>query len=128
MTTKNAVKTGRLDIIGTVLSIACAIHCMAFPILIGLGAIVAAGSLVNETTEKIVFAVSILLCSWSLFSSYPTHSRSTPFIFLGMSVLLIGTSLFVHGEALEVSFSVAGGFCIATAHLLNRRYMRKVAS
>lgn len=123
--TKSAVKAGRLDIIGTVLSVACAIHCLAFPLLIWLGAIAAAGGIFSELTEKIVFGVSIVICGWSLFSSYSYYRKPTPFVFLGLSIVLIGASLLVHGEALEVSFSVAGGLCIATAHLLNRRFLRK---
>ncbi|GAB5528055.1 MAG: hypothetical protein Roseis2KO_59270 [Roseivirga sp.] len=122
---REGVRPARLDGIGTVLSMSCAIHCLIFPILISLGSLVTIGDTLHEVTEISFLVLTLTIGLWSFGTSFPTHRKAAPLIMVTMSLLLILFARFVGVGPIETTLSIAGSLLIASAHILNRRYLRR---
>ena len=125
---REGVRPARLDAIGTVLSMGCAIHCLVFPILISLGSLATLGDTLHEVTEISFLVLTLTIGLWSFGSSFTTHRRAAPLIMVTISLLLILTAQLVGVHAVEMTLSVTGSILIASAHLVNRRYLRRACS
>jgi hypothetical protein len=109
-----------IDSMGAWISLGCALHCAAIPLLFGVLPLLGLGFLVHDTFEKIFLTLSVALALASLCWGYRLHRRWSGFLILasGLSLIAIGRN-FVPNEY-EVLFVVAGAVCLAGAHLLNR--------
>lgn len=121
---KENVKAGKLDLLGSFISLACAVHCLVFPLLISLGSLVFLSSYTHELTESFILLISVSLCLWSLISSYQHHKRMIPLTFLALGIVSIILAKLFHSFSSEIVLNTIGALFIASAHLLNRRLVR----
>ena len=122
---KSSVKSGRLDLVGSIISFACAVHCLAFPILISTGSLLVISEAEHEMTEAFIIIPSVLLCSWSVGRSFKKHGKVLPLVLLILSLIIFSFAKFFHLEAYEVYLSTSGALLLASAHLSNRRLLKK---
>lgn len=124
---KDTVRPARLDWIGTLLSMSCAVHCLIFPVLISLGSLASLGNELHEVTETCFLVLTLGVGLWSFTTSYPVHQKSGPLILLGISFVLITMARLSHDVLIEPALSISGAALIAFAHIINHRFSKKVA-
>jgi MerC mercury resistance protein len=110
-----------VDSLGASVSIACAIQCTLFPLLIGVLPLVGLGFLAGNGVEKVFLVTSIILAVGSFSWGFRRHKNLHVFLFLVGGLLLIFTGRIWVGENSEISFVVSGTLVLAGGHLLNRR-------
>ena len=113
-----------LDSLGNVsvfLSLLCAIHCAATPILVGVVSLMGIGFVMDPFWEVCLLIISNLLAVVALFSSFRNHRKTLPFILFGLSLLLIVPGLVIHQHLLIFP----GVLLTAAALLLNWRYSKQ---
>ena len=125
---KAEVSSGRLDLWGSVISFSCAIHCLALPILISTGSLVMISEADYEMTEIFILVPSVIICSWSVARSLKVHKNSLPLILFSISLIVLSFGKFFHLEAYETILSTIGAMLLASAHLTNRRFLKKKAA
>ncbi|MEM7395415.1 MAG: MerC domain-containing protein [Verrucomicrobiota bacterium] len=138
----------RLDICGVALSLICALHCIAMPLLVAVLPMLGLSFFLNHTAEK-VFAISaVILASGSVCWGYRVHRNPRVFLMLVVSAgLFMSGSFFlphpheksdVHHDdhvhvtdharpqshPLGLTLLVAGALGMAASHLTNRRLCR----
>jgi hypothetical protein len=121
---------GRLDWLGAAASLACAVHCAAMPLLIGLLPLVGLGFLAEEPAELALVGLSIGVGSLSLIPSYARkhrHWRPLLLFAFGASLIIIVRLFAEEGSRLEAPVMALGALLIACAHMINRRLCRKCA-
>jgi MerC mercury resistance protein len=121
----------RLDRLGAVASLACATHCAAMPLLIGLLPLIGLGFLANEHTEWALVGFSLGVGSLSLIPSYARkHRQWRPLLLFAFGAgLIIAVRLLAEdGSRLEAPAMTLGALLIAFAHMINRRLCRRCAA
>lgn len=116
------------DRLGMALSLACAIHCAAGPILIGTLALLGTHWLADERAEWTIIAVALLLGAGRLgYSFLHEHrdKRSLALFGLGAAAVLFAKTAGSPGGMMEVSLMVTGGLFVAGAHAHNHRLCRQ---
>jgi len=121
----NTRSIGNLDRAGACLSVACAVHCMAMPLVVAFLPAMGLAILADERTELILVLSSVLLAATSLCWGFRIHRR-----FTAMGVLLVGVVLLIlgkvwAGEAFEWAFVALGASGLAAAHFVNRWLCRQ---
>ena len=113
------------DKIAIGLSIACAVHCLVFPVLILMLPSVAALNLDNEAFH-VWMVVAVIPCSvYALFLGCKEHNRRQLFVlgFIGLSMLVLALVLSEAriGEAGEKIMTLLGASLVAVGHRRNYR-------
>ncbi len=113
------------DQLGVLCSGLCIIHCLATPIILGLGL---SGALVSILTTELVHTFLILpvtlIVLLTLPSAYLNH-KSVRLLITGLvGVLLLISALFL-GEKNETLLTVMGGGTLVFFHLWNLRLLSK---
>lgn len=124
----------RWERLGTGMSLVCAVHCAAMPLLIGAlpvlghhgdhahhahhGHHVAEG----HWLEALIIGIVAVIGYTTLGMSFRRHGKAVPLVLfsLGLGVVLLG-----HAEVVPVGqtmVAVTGSLILAGAQLLNRRY------
>jgi hypothetical protein len=122
---------GRLDLAGLALSGACALHCLALPVLLGAapGALGALGVLQGEHVEWAFVGASLLLGAWALGArGVRRHGRWRPVALfaVGFLALLAGRMAEDAGvQAVAIGGTVLGALLVGAAHLDNRAQLRR---
>ena len=118
---KNLASLDSISTVGMFLSLACAVHCMAFPLIILIAPLTGIAFFENEILEHLSLAVSILIAAFSLFSGFKSHRK---FPIIGLSLLAI-TILVVSNLFIPALFKpwtdALGAFSIATTLFWNLR-------
>ena len=117
-----------LDLLGFSGSFLCAIHCLALPILVSLGALSHIHLHHTYTWEWILFAALLMIAIASLWTSFrSSHGDTRPLViaFVGILLILIGI---VGHEYFGHAVSGLGGLLLAGAHMINWMLMRRVRS
>ena len=109
-----------VDSMGAWISLGCALHCAAIPLLFGVLTPLGLGFLIHDQFEKIFLTVSVALALASLSWGYRLHRRWSGFLILasGLSLIVIGRNLVT--DEYEVLLVVVGAVFLAGAHILNR--------
>lgn len=132
MSKSEAMTAGnRLDRLGAAASLACAAHCAAMPLLVGLLPLIGLGFLAEEHTELALVGLSIGVGSLSLIPSYARkHRRWRPLLLFafGASLIIAVKLLAEEGSRLEAPAMALGALLIALAHMINRRLCRSCAA
>lgn len=116
------------DDLAVVCSGACIIHCIATPLVIGLGTAGLLGEwLASEWVHKLMLVPVILLALLSLPGSYIKHKRHWPLVF-GVVGIIVMVSALLGPESLETWITITGGLLLITAHLWNRNLCLQVLS
>lgn len=114
-----------LDLLGVAAAAACAVHCVALPILLVLAP--ALGAVRDGTVEWTLFALSVAIGIASLAVAWRrAHRDARPLALLAFGLLLLGVGrpLVPEPEWLEALVTVSGAGAVAAAHLLNRALVR----
>lgn len=117
-----ANSASRLEKVGFWLSVACAIHCLAMPVLITLLPFIGGSFLADHETEFYVLGSSWLLAGILLYNDYRKHKTILPLSLLAGSVATKLLEVFVLGEASEVYMAPIGGLLIAVAYYFNWKH------
>ncbi len=117
-----------LDFLGFSASMLCAVHCMALPVLLAIGALSGLAWLEHPMVETVFIGLSFLIATWSLTRGYLSqhrHFTAIRMVVIGFVLLLL--SRFVENEW-EAILAGLGGVTIASAHWLNWRLCQKSES
>jgi hypothetical protein len=118
--TPTSPSSARLDLVGTCVSLVCALHCLMLPFLVTVLPLAGAGVFLGGALEVLFIAASVALATGSLCWGFRRHRRSRVFIMLGTALAMIVVGRFLTSEAYEFMFVVAGAVVLAAGHLLNR--------
>ncbi len=116
----------RWDRAGIVISLACAVHCVALPVLAGLLPFLGLRHFVDERLEWTFVATTAIIGVVSHTRAYRRHHRhlGPGVLFAGGVLLIVGVRLLhLEGLADPAAAAVGGAFAI-TAHALNLRWCR----
>lgn len=126
------------DGLGAGVSIACAIHCAALPLVFGLlpGVQLALQSLDSQwqglaqwllwshEAERLVVSTVILFATVVLWRGFRSHAKRAPLVVASIAGTLMATGAFGHWPSenlTHVFLQVVGGLGMATAHVMNLR-------
>ncbi len=112
-----------LDKLGVSASVLCLIHCLALPILIPL--VPALGLMGHDEVHTLLLIPIVTLAGFGILPGFLRH-RSHFVLFAAMTGIVlcataVGAEVFFDLHALDMPLSVAGGLCLASAHLTNLR-------
>ncbi len=117
----SAKRIGFLDKLGSCVSFACAIHCLAIPLVVTFLPLIGLSFLKESSFEigMIIFAVT--LAALSLCWGVRIHGEKKT-----LGLVLAALIFFLSGHAFDDSaahwvFMAFGGFCLVGGHLLNRK-------
>ena len=109
-----------VDNTGACLSFACAIHCMAMPLLVTILPLIGLGFLANERAELFLITGAVVLGIGSLAWGVRLHRSWRALLVLIVALAFITTSRTAVEGTFEVVFYSIGGILLASAHLVNR--------
>jgi hypothetical protein len=116
-----------VDSVGAAVSVACAIQCTVFPLLISVLPLLGLGFLAGDGVEKVFLGVSIALAGGSFGLGFRHHRHLYVFYFLLSGLALIFTGRVWLKDEFELPFVVFGTTVFTVGHLLNRRLCRLCA-
>ena len=111
-----------LDRFGAGLSLACALHCLATPVLVSLVPMVGLSVLAGESAETVLLIGSLALAGASLCWGWRVHGQVRLWVLFGAAALLIAAGRLWVEDAAEIVFVSGGAGVLATGHVLNRRW------
>ncbi len=112
--------------VGMWMSLLCAIHCAALPLLMVLVPALGSSFIASEPLEWIMLGVAVGVAIWSITRGYVRdHRKSFPALLLGFSIVLVGLGHTVLPESWEPVTSVTGSLGIAAAQFVNLRLVRR---
>ena len=117
------INRGTIDNIGVFVSSACAIHCLALPLVVTFLPLVGLGFLAGEPAEYAIIG-AVLLAAGSVVAGVRHHRRWRAFLTLVLAVGVIVTGFLAAEGNFEVVLHVAGAVLLATTHLVNRHLCR----
>ena len=103
------------------LSLLCAIHCMAMPILIATVSFAGMQFISDPFYEVLIILSSILLAVFALFSSYTNHKNFNPMIVFGLSLFLVLPGLVIHNHNLVAMGSIISAVALFYNWQVNRK-------
>jgi hypothetical protein len=109
----------QLSKVGPWVSIACAIHCMVSPIILGLLPMVHA----SEAIETGLIVVSVAIGVLTIGTGYREHHKTRVLVLLAGSLVFLGARFFV-AEKFETAAVVTGAMLMAAAQFMNVRLQR----
>jgi peptidoglycan/LPS O-acetylase OafA/YrhL len=115
-----------LDRVGAVASFACAVHCAAIPILLGLGAAGAVSWLDQRPVEWGIAGLAAVVGTVSAWRGYRVHGNKTVALVLAAAALSLAFVLLAHHDhaahegEMKWVFPLIG-LVVAVSHLVNRR-------
>ena len=113
-----------VDNVGACLSFACAVHCMAAPLLMTVLPLVGLGFILSESAELALVFGAVGVAVGSFTWGYRNHRKWQVFLMLGGALILIFIARFHASEGSEVIFMAMGGLLLTVVYLNNRRLCR----
>ena len=114
----------RLSKIGGWVSVACAIHCMIGPVLIGLLPVIGARGELAETLEGPLILVSVLIGVTAILAGYREHHRRATLLLLAFSLAALAGGKFLALARFESPLIVGGAALMAIGQFMNLRLQR----
>lgn len=114
----------RVDRVGALASMLCAIHCALLPLIFGILPALGLGFLAGHAFEQVFVSFAIVLASISLLFGLRRHGRYRAFLFLMPGILLLVVGVLVgsdHANPWHAAVVSIGGTMIAVSHLINMR-------
>ena len=122
------------DRLGTVASMACAIHCAITGVAVSVMSIVGFTYFQSPVLEWGFLGTALIFGSWAATRGYAIHKSVVPIMTFGFGFLVLAGSHFVdphHGSSGSAGFaelfSVIGGICLVGFHYLNRQFIKAKA-
>lgn len=113
-----------VDSLAILLSGVCVVHCMALPLLIVLLPVLG-NVFCDERFHVGMLCLLLPLASYSLFSGYGKHKKSSPLCLglPGAALIAVGafSSTLFRSEAYETWITIAGSILLISAHYVNLR-------
>jgi hypothetical protein len=129
MSQSERVAVGPMDRLGIVASAACAIHCLALPVILSLSSVFAHFLPTEEHTHRTLAVAVALIGSLALGTGYRKHRRAGPFIFMAVGLGLILATAYegdrLPSHAVEVAITMVGSCCMIVAHRMNHTFCRE---
>jgi len=119
MLLKNISKN--LDKLGVGVSLLCAVHCAALPLIISSLPLLGLKIFGNPLIETSIILLSLIIGIISLSTSYVKHKNWIPMLIIVWGFALIFTGHFLISDTVEWIFLSIGGLTVATAHYCNRK-------
>jgi MerC mercury resistance protein len=110
----------RIDLVGTCVSLVCALHCLTAPFLVTVLPVAGMGVFLGGSLEVLFILASVALAISSLCWGFRRHRRWQVLIVLGAAVTMIAVGRFLASEPYELLCVVGGAVVLAGGHLLNR--------
>ena len=123
----NAVRTTRLERLSAGLSLACAIHCMAMPLLLSIVPLAATFSSWGARAETFLLGGSSVLAAANLCWGFRIHRRRRVFTPLAGALALIAAGLAAGRGTEEVALVLSGSALLVFAQWLNRSLCHRCA-
>lgn len=118
-----------LDLFGFSISIFCAIHCAAIPLLLTVSTWSGLQIVDHPSIELIVLCASTVFAFLSILPSYlKIHRKLNVIVLISIGFILIGLSRLNVMEVWEIFLTSAGAALVASAHILNWRLCKNCAS
>ncbi len=116
------------DFLGITTSLLCAVHCAILPILATLS-VFSTGIFVDDHFfETFMILMAIVIASISLINGYiKVHKSILPVIIFTSAVFIMLLGHFLFTEDLSHVINAIGGVCIAIAHWINWKKLRRNA-
>ena len=112
------------DLAGFVASALCAVHCLAWPILLALPAFGSSFWADVPWLENSLLLTALVVAALALGRGYlRIHRQVRPWLWAGLGFVLIGLGKWAW-PAWEPFFTVPGGLAVAWAHVVNWRLSR----
>lgn len=111
----------RLDQIGTIISSACAVHCLAMPLVLTMLPFLGLGFLAHGAFDVVMITVAMSLALMSLCWGYRIHKSLKTFLFLIAAATFFFVGHEFEGNHLHWLLMTLGGLSLAGGHLLNRK-------
>ncbi len=118
-TMKHTHHTLKIEKVGFYLSILCAIHCIATPVLITLIPFLGGSLIANHTWELWFIGGSIVLAGVILWIDYKKHFNTTPLLLLIGSLVMKLIEVLWLGDHFEFITGSLGALLIASAYYIN---------
>ena len=122
------MKLARWDATGMALSLLCAIHCLAMPVVFGFLPWLGVEALHDHRFEWSMVALIAGLAAFSYIRGYLTHRRWELFALLGFGlVIFLGIRPWLavhHLHDWEHVVTLVGGVAYIFGHWLNRRWIK----
>jgi hypothetical protein len=119
----SSAPSGLIDVVGCVASVACALHCIALPLLLVAYPMLPLTALRTPWAEWGFVLLSLVLGASSFGPTAASREGYAPFaLFLagGATLVAVRTLVPEHATQLERVGLVLGAALLASAHLLNR--------
>ena len=111
-----------IEKVGFYLSIVCAIHCIATPVLITLLPFLGSSFMADHTWEMWFIGGSLVLAGVILFTDYLKHKNLIPMSLLLGTVAVKALEILWLGHQFEFITGSLGAIFIALAYFLNWKY------
>lgn len=114
----------RIDRIGAMVSLACAIHCIALPFVITVLPFIGLGLLADHTFEIVMISIAGTLAVVSLCWGSKVHGQKRLLFFVAVALLLfVAGHIFFSGLHKAILVSL-GGASLAIGHVINLKLCR----
>ncbi|HET6255409.1 MAG TPA: MerC domain-containing protein [Puia sp.] len=119
----------KLDAIGISASLICAVHCVVLPFFLSSLPFLGIELLRNIVVESVIIGISLLVGSWALLTGYrKRHRQFWPVLLFAAGMLvLMGDTILVKTEAVDMAGKTLAAACIITAHTFNWKYSKAAA-
>lgn len=112
------------DRLGLVASLICIVHCTLTPLFLFFLPVLGAyfeSAWVHIVLALIVFPAGI----FAFYSGYRTHGHRQVLGLATVGFLSLAVGLIAPQLAVEIAFTVIGGLCLSSAHIINLRACRQ---
>ena len=108
--------------LGVFLSMLCAIHCLALPIVLFAAPYLASSFAFSVKMEWILVLISFGMALLLLWQDYLKHRKPMPLYFLGLSVFIKVVDTLVGVKSIEWIFGLSLGVFITLAYWYNYKH------
>lgn len=112
------------DTLGQVISIACAVHCLATPFLL---AMIPAAASVLGGAHPVLLVIVVTVALWAFIPGYRCHRKKQVLALAvtGIGFLSVGALIFKDAFQVDAALSLLGASFMMTAHWRNRVLLRR---
>jgi hypothetical protein len=125
---KHTHEHSKMEKVGFYLSVACAVHCIATPVLVTLLPFLGSSFIGNHAWEIWFIGGSLVLAGVILWNDYLKHKNLIPLILLLGTVAVKALEIIWLGHKYEFITGSLGAFFIALAYFLNWKYKEKACA
>lgn len=117
------------DRVGAALGFACAVHCVAVPIWLGVLPAVGLGFLADHAFDLAIVGLAAVFALFAARSGWRTHRDGRVVLGFTGAVALLVLGHLIGEESLAGRVpSILGGFALAVSHLANLRLSRRACA